>query len=200
MYAALTHTLDCVADPTLACIDVECMEPRQLSMDERARLACERAEALAAKDEVQPPWRFCSERFSILEAECEARCVSIADYGKDRFLTPLLSTGPPDQFVRDLPSLLPLGRAALRESHLLAQLRQRLVPAACSEDAFWYCFFTHVRDVRTSLLPPSWARPVARSASEEARAEEDEFERFLASPLPYPGGIERGELAHTPAV
>ena len=178
MYAALTHTLDCVCDPTTSCIDVYCaVEPRALSLEERAKLACERAEHLAAQEEVCPPWHFLSERMSILSAECEHRVVAMAKWSDEEFR----SAPPPTHlFEQTLPALLPVGRAALRDSPALSALRARLVPAICNELAFWNVFFEHVRAVRTSLLPP---RPVMRSASEERREDLDEFERFLASPL-----------------
>ena len=169
--------LDCVVP---SCIDVCVAEPRPLSLHERAKLNCERAEALAAQDEVQPPWRFFSERYAILEAEAEHQIIAVASWPVEEFLATLHVAKPDAAFERGLPSLLPVGRGALRDSPALAHFRASIVPAKVDESSFWFCFFEHVRAIRASLMPP---RPVVRSTSEEQRADADDFEQFLASPL-----------------
>lgn len=187
MYAALTHTLDSVS---LGCIDVQCaVETRPLSLLERAKLNCQRAQALADIEACQPPWRFLSERHSILEAECERRCRAIAGMSNEQFLSQLLQPstcgnleGVPAAFADVmLPVMLPVGHSALQEAPDLDGMRRRLVPAICTDVAWWYCFFKHCEAVKAQLLPPN---PVIRSASDERRADDDDFERFLASPLP----------------
>ena len=75
--------------------------------------------------------------------------------------------------------LLPVARAALRESAELAALYERLVPAKAHASAFWFCFFEHAQVIRRSTLPPT----CIRSQSAEKRDAEDEWESFLASPL-----------------
>merc|ERR1712070_453804 len=130
------------------CIDIDVSEPRLLTLHERAKANCERAEALANLDAqlngVRPPWCFFAERHSILEAECERRCVQLASQD-DIFLAPhaLLEPLTLSHFEESLPSILPVLSAALRESSELAQLMKRLVPARVDATTFWFCLSHH---------------------------------------------------------
>ena len=165
------------------------------SLRERARKNCKRAEASAAAETVAAPWAFLAERHTILETECKRRCECMADMSRAEFLAPLGSSLQPSaEFVKSLPSLQPIMDAALRDSEVLWGLHDRLVPSVCSEPTFWHCSFAHIRAARASVLPPGVA--VVRSASEERREADDEFERFLASPLqpPPPGACGAREL------
>lgn len=178
MYAALTHTLDMVCDPTTTqapAVDVKCcVDPHALAKLARERL--ERAVELTSAEEVAPPWVFSSERHSILEAECRRRIEICASMPTTAFLSPLLGSQTPPADFNELPDLLPVGRAALRESPALTGLRQRIVPASVTDEGFWFCFFAHANAVRKSVLPP----PPQKEASVIA---DDEFDQWLAGPF-----------------
>ena len=136
-----------------------------------------------------PPWRILSERFSILEPELKARCLSIPRLELLEFCGPLQSQewssyalGP--DLDAKLQALLPAGLAALAEDPALALLRSQLVPARVSELAFFFCYFVHVKRHRRDVLPP-----MAQVISSE-----EEWENFLTRPLrppsppPHPAG------------
>jgi hypothetical protein len=179
MYAALTHALDAVGE---GCIDVDTLTQSQSALLERAQRNLRRAAELAAHGaaNVAPPWVFASERHSILDAECRRRIVSLSRWPSDAFLAPLQDASISADFEATLPTILPEGRAALCDSAELCALHERLTRASCTEVQFWFCFFQHVATLRRTVLPPD----DARSSSEAARAADDEFEEFLASPLP----------------
>merc|ERR1739841_256330 len=126
-----------VCDPTTTqapAVDVMCcIDPQALRKLARERL--EQAVRFAGAEEVAPPWVFSSERHSILEAECRRRIEICASWPATAFLAPLLgSRSPPADFASRLADLIPVGRAALRESLALASLCQRLVPTYVTDD------------------------------------------------------------------
>ena len=178
---------DCLVE-TFASVDFRALDAdaaaaASAARQQRAQQNLQHAAALSAAESVAPPWRFLSERHSVLEAECEAQFVAMAAWSDEVFLSPLTACdhgSPSASFEQhDMPLLLPVARAALRESAELAALYERLVPAKAHASAFWFCFFEHAQVIRRSTLPPT----CIRSQSAEKRDAEDEWESFLASPL-----------------
>ncbi|KAL1525559.1 hypothetical protein AB1Y20_020414 [Prymnesium parvum] len=161
---------DTIVDPTRTVR----LRPGDPVTPEAQQLARKRLELAAIEDlaDAAPPWRLLSERFSILEAELHARCLSISTLPPHEFLEPLRSARPACGEA-ELRHLLPSGLAALAEDANLARLRFQLVPARVSEGQFFACYFAHVNRHRRQVLPPL----------EHVQSSEDDWESFLSSPL-----------------
>lgn len=116
---------------------------------------------LRSREPADPPWTFLAEQHSILQPAAKAKICEFASWSDDEFLSPLAgldnnTKSLPASFTSKLPSLVPVGAAALRDDHGLRELRARLVPERVGDDEFWFAFFHHADQARNAVLPPAW--------------------------------------------
>eukprot|EP00808_Paulinella_micropora_P032215 g60891.t1 len=103
-----------------------------------------------------PMWETWSEVHSILLPELEERVRKLAS-SERIFLEPCERPKNSSEMLVnfDLDLFYPLAMLAVKSDHLLAGMRDRLVPSRVSEELFWRNYVTHVDRVRNDLAVPS---------------------------------------------